>query len=413
MTAIGSRNNVREARTLRTVYSSLIETRVIFVLLMACLVFISYFESNSEEVQLLRSTSWRSLIERVDVGALPKWGEEEEEIVERADAAPRGLRRSPLDIPEGEAVALPSIRTEVQVDRKHYGGHGDKQHLGGFTTYDKDGVSPWTWKYMVETLGVKSIMDVGCGKGVSSLWFVHHGLKTLCLEGSHDAVENTLLPHPEKHIVEHDFSRGPYWPADTYDAVWSVEFAEHVGRNFHHNYIQAFRKAALIFVTHSQWGGWHHVEVHDDDWWINKFESFGFRYSPSLTKQIRKVASEERDHCKDKNNEDDPACVGPDGKLYSATHIWLHMQVFINPMVASLPEHAHLFAEKGCFEKRENGKFVNRDCGQSSNGAATAESVLPESFLPLKLTPKQDKKWFRAIQEHIEEETTGSTSSDS
>jgi hypothetical protein len=41
-----------------------------------------------------------------------------------------------------------------------------------------------------------------------------------------------------------------------------VEFTEHVGRNYQPNYITAFRKAALIFVSHSLWGGWHHVEVH-------------------------------------------------------------------------------------------------------------------------------------------------------
>jgi len=86
------------------------------------------------------------------------------------------------------------------------------------------------------------------------------------LEGSHYAVLKTVLPHPAKQIVEHDFSRGPWWPTDTYDAVWCVEFLEHVGRNYHHNYFSAFRKSALIFATHSNWGGWHHVEVHNDDW---------------------------------------------------------------------------------------------------------------------------------------------------
>ncbi len=50
----------------------------------------------------------------------------------------------------------------------------------------------------------------------------------LCLEGSHDAVTHTYLPDPQKQVVEHDFSRGPYWPAKTYDAVWCVEFLEHV-----------------------------------------------------------------------------------------------------------------------------------------------------------------------------------------
>ena len=83
-----------------------------------------------------------------------------------------------------------------------------------------------------------------------------------CAEGSHDAVMQSIVPNVNEHVVEHDFSRGPWWPDRTVDAAWAVEFTEHVGRNYQPNYITAFRKAALIFVTHSNWGGWHHVEVH-------------------------------------------------------------------------------------------------------------------------------------------------------
>ena len=140
-----------------------------------------------------------------------------------------------------------------------YGGEGDKQHLGGFIKFDKDGVSPRAWRYMMQNLTVKSVVDVGCGRGISTLWFKSHGARVLCLEGSHDAVTHSHLP--AENIVEHDFSRGPYWPQETFDVLWSVEFLEHVGRPYMKNYLPAFHKAALIFASHSIWGGWHHVEV--------------------------------------------------------------------------------------------------------------------------------------------------------
>ena len=178
-----------------------------------------------------------------------------------------------------KAVALPSIRIEkedygAKTDQSRsehgvlYGGKGDKVHLGGFTDIDLHGVSPAAWKYMITFFGVKSLMDVGCGRGISTAWFYLHGVDALCLEGSHDGVLQTILPHPETQIIEHDFSRGPWWPEKTYDAVWCVEFLEHVGRNYHKNYFPAFRKSALIFASHSIWGGWHHVEVHDDQWYV-------------------------------------------------------------------------------------------------------------------------------------------------
>lgn len=172
---------------------------------------------------------------------------------------------------EGKAVALPSVRVDKNEEAKNpkrsiYGGRGDKVHLGGFTDIDIYGISPAVWEYMITFFGVKTLMDVGCGRGISTAWFYLHGVDALCVEGSHDAVLKTVLPHPETQIIEHDFARGPWWPEKTYDAVWCVEFLEHVGRNYHKNYFSAFRKSALIFATHSKWGGWHHVEVHDNTW---------------------------------------------------------------------------------------------------------------------------------------------------
>lgn len=171
-------------------------------------------------------------------------------------AADNRLAISPpaMGEPKGEAVALPSIRTDENFDREIYGGKGDGKHLGGFTTYDGMGVSPDVWKFMINTLGVHSLLDVGCGRGISTSWFAIHGVFTLCVEGSHDAIENTIIPkqlNPEKILVEHDFSRGPWWPSHTVDAIWCVEFLEHVGRNYQQNYIPAFRQAAIIFTTHS------------------------------------------------------------------------------------------------------------------------------------------------------------------
>jgi len=63
------------------------------------------------------------------------------------------------------------------------------------------------------------------------------------------------------------------------------------------------------------WGGWHHVEVHDTDWWINKFQSYGFLYSPELSNQVKAIAQ--------MHNND----LMPNGKEYKAQHLWLHMMV--------------------------------------------------------------------------------------
>jgi SAM-dependent methyltransferase len=126
------------------------------------------------------------------------------------------------------------------------------------TQFNPNGVSNMTWDYMMGILGVKSFLDIGCGRGYSTNYFHSKGARVLCIEGSHDAVMHTLLPSQDL-IVEHDFTRGAYWPEETFDACWSVEFLEHVSRQYFKNYINAFRKCALIFITTSSWVGYHRV----------------------------------------------------------------------------------------------------------------------------------------------------------
>jgi hypothetical protein len=116
-----------------------------------------------------------------------------------------------LDLKRTAAVALPSVRIEQDMrsnSEKYYGGKGDKQHLGGFASDSVDmyGVSPAAWKFMLKEHGIKSLLDVGCGRGVSTSWFHMHGVDTQCVEGSHDAWEQSLIPNEFR--TEHDFSRG-------------------------------------------------------------------------------------------------------------------------------------------------------------------------------------------------------------
>jgi len=335
------------------------------------------------------------LLQLVDNTALPSVVATSHTIADGGTSSSSSTLDFILAPKQGQAEVLPSVRVAKKAFQSDnlYGGKGDKPHLGGFTDLDHHGVSPAAWKWMVEYIGVHSVMDIGCGRGISTSWFYFHGVDVLCAEGSHDAVENTVLPDTSV-IVEHDFSRGPWWPEKTYDAVWCVEFLEHVGRNLQKNYLTAFRKSALIFATHSNWGGHHHVEVHDDAFWIQKFTMFGFVYSEELTTKMRAIAFAEQH-----------TDIAPNGISLNAQHVWLNIKVFINPAVAALPQHAHLLAEPGCFFKREGGQRHNRECGDPkiNANAAAMETKLPDEYTALKLTPEQDTKWFEHVKTRVKQ----------
>ena len=293
-----------------------------------------------------------------------------------------GRPASPESLPglkPAESVEDAIVKKQRGANTK-YGGDSDRAHLGGFTDLDPDGISPAAWRFMMQNLTVQSLVDVGCGKGVSTSWFAAHGADVLCVEGSSDAVAASRLPRDR--IVEHDFSRGPWWPNNTYDAAWSVEFIEHVGRPFISNYLPIFESAALLFVSGSKWGGWHHVEVHEPDWWIARFTAAGFVHSPDLTKRIHEAAQGGRYE------------KSADGKTsYRAQHIWLNMQVFLNPPVLRLQKHAHLWGEPGCFGmKIGKQQQLGRWCGHHGTigSGVTQADRLPKRWMPLQKAFKSD-----------------------
>ena len=50
------------------------------------------------------------------------------------------------------------------------------------------------WKYMITYFGVKSLLDVGCGRGISTAWFYLHVVETFCVEGSLAAKPSHPMP---------------------------------------------------------------------------------------------------------------------------------------------------------------------------------------------------------------------------
>eukprot|EP01084_Bolivina_argentea_P097497 175274_1 len=105
-----------------------------------------------------------------------------------------------------------------------------------------------------------------------------------CIEGSHDAIQHSFV----KNItIQHDFSLGPYWTNRIYDMAWSIEFLEHVNETYMNNYMATFKKAKIILMSASNVGGWSHLNPQQKEYWIEKFESYGFIYDHELTKICR------------------------------------------------------------------------------------------------------------------------------
>lgn len=126
------------------------------------------------------------------------------------------------------------------------------------------------------------------------------------------------------------------------------------------------------------------MEVHKDDWWIQKYAMYGFIYDEKLTKEIRGVARAENKAA---------TIFPPKNKTYNAQHVWTSMKVFLNPAVGGLPQHGHLFGELGCYDGR---KKSTRACSGEHK-----ETPLDPAYLPLPLTNEQDQAWYDIVKANI------------
>ena len=188
----------------------------------------------------------------------------------------------------------------------------DEGHLGGYVRADQNpapsglGVehgdpATWTpslWRWSCERLGVRSVLDLGCGEGHAAKFFRDDGCRVLGVDGSRQAKRDSVIP--ESHLV-HDFNTGSYRPASTFDLVWSCEFVEHVEERYSDHFLVTMSYSHnYVMISYAPPGqdGWHHVNCQSADYWIDKIEQLGFQFDADLTEESRRVAEAGHYHYK-------------------------------------------------------------------------------------------------------------------
>jgi SAM-dependent methyltransferase len=169
-------------------------------------------------------------------------------------------------------------------------GTENKKHLGGYIINltdhgDPNSYSTEVWDWMINN-GIKSIIDVGCGEGHSTKYFLDRGVDAIGVEGGENAYNNSPV---KNNLVLHDYVDAPFIPKKKYDAVWSCEFVEHVEEVFSENFLKTFDFADKIFMTHAVVGqeGYHHVNCQNTEYWIEKIEKTGYKYNNDLSIYLR------------------------------------------------------------------------------------------------------------------------------
>lgn len=184
----------------------------------------------------------------------------------------------------------------MEIIKQTHGASMNEGHLGGWA-FGGDGGTyyPKMWEYLVNTYKIKSVLDVGCGRGYSAKFFKSLGCDILGVDGSEAARDLTLLD--ESEFFHHDYTKGIIQTNASFDLAWCCEFVEHVEEQYLPNFMNSFQLCKFVAMTFAGpgQGGHHHVNENTQDYWVNKMNDFGFKFLKGETDILRSKANEDKE----------------------------------------------------------------------------------------------------------------------
>jgi len=192
-----------------------------------------------------------------------------------------------------KSASIPHLAAEGDLVPQNLGHMVCEGHLGGFFSEGDGGTYyPLMWAHLVRKHGIRSVLDVGCGRGYSALYFKSLGCHIKGIDGSQEAQATNLLG---EDFVLADYAVAPSSIQTEFDLVWSCEFVEHVEERFMKNYLRDFRRGRFLAMTFAGPGqpGHHHVNCRPAEYWIRVMYSQGFDYLPEETAELREYAKKD------------------------------------------------------------------------------------------------------------------------
>jgi SAM-dependent methyltransferase len=164
----------------------------------------------------------------------------------------------------------------TKLDR-HLGGHFNVTHL------DR-GLLQWA----KERWGVRSMLDIGCGPGGMVELSNSMGIDSLGVDG-----DFTIKRYDDSKFILHDFAKSRLELDRKFDLAWCCEFVEHVHAKYIPNFMNCFQNCRIAFVTYAPpgWGGHHHVNEQNEDYWIDVFAEYGMTHDRELSDELRSIST--------------------------------------------------------------------------------------------------------------------------
>lgn len=164
-----------------------------------------------------------------------------------------------------------------------------KPHVAGYLKYGETPTN--VINFIVNRYKPKTCLDVGCGPFGSMRIFKSLGIYVWGIDGDDQILYRDDLKEFYINFSIVDLERSPYFFPVKFDLVWSYEVAEHIENS--ENFVLTITENCnkILAITHAVpgQGGYHHVNCQDDNYWVNKICSKGFRYLNDISLNARKL----------------------------------------------------------------------------------------------------------------------------
>jgi SAM-dependent methyltransferase len=127
---------------------------------------------------------------------------------------------------------------------------------------------------IIELVGPRSVVDVGCGSGAWLSVFMEHGIDDVV--GIEKEVDCPLIP--KGVCITHDLQE-PFATVRQFDLVLSLEVAEHLPQQSADTFIDTLCSLGNVIVFSAavpSQGGFEHLNEQWPEYWIDLFKKRGF-----------------------------------------------------------------------------------------------------------------------------------------
>ena len=193
------------------------------------------------------------------------------------------------------------------------------------TWYDRGAL-----RFMRNNFGVDTMVDIGCG--------TKNQVKTALAIGYSEAIGIDGDEKVEPDIVS-DFNYELLKLDKNYDLAWCVEVLPYIHQRKIRNLKPALEKCKYLIATATVWSNREYPNGNKRQWYIDRFESWGFKYDDDLYKEVVEHSLMER-----KNHE-------------TGSYTWLERtgMVFKNTMLIGNQTESFEDSESESVEEVEDG----------------------------------------------------------